>query len=290
MRLAGIGHRNHPYTTDWLRYVLARRTLPQLVLLFVALLIVLSLVLGIAYQRTSPGEPGSLLRWWHEAFMVLTTIPLAEGVAESDDWPRRIVQAVTATAGLVLPALFLGSIVFKLLLAPDVFVFRKQIALNTNPDPHDILPKGGRHLAIRVYSSTRLQLLDLRATVVLRIRTEQAESGPVELFRAVVPANPEWPLGEKHVPHTLRIKLEDDEVDVDADGKLKLTKICGHSVKDGDRLIVQITGTTPDLGTTFVESHTFDLLGSVSTDPFTGITVEDGVKSRKWKNFRKFDE
>ena len=221
--------------------------------------------------------------------MVLTTIPLADGVAESDDWARRMVEAVTATAGLVLPALFLGSIVFKLLLAPDVFVFRKHIALLDNPSDHDKVPADGRHLAIRVYSSTRLQLLDLRATAVLRIRSEVSGAGVVAKFRAIDPVNPSWPVGEKHLPHTLRILLKDDDTEV-VDGKLKLKSIRGNGVQDGDRLVVQISGTTPDLGTTFVESHTFQLLGCVATEPFAAIHAEDDVKSKDWRGWTEFDE
>jgi hypothetical protein len=284
-----LGRRGHPYTLDRLRYELARHSLVELVLLFVALLVVLSLFLGVAYLATrAPSEPRSLLHWWHEAFMVLTTIPLADGTAETDDVARRVVQAVTATAGLVLPALFLGSIVFKLLLAPNVFVFRKQIALLDNPAGHDAVPPHGRHLAIRVYSATRLQLLDLRAKVVVQLHSEVSGAGVVAGFREIEVLNPAWPVGQKHLPHTLRVLLEPGDT-ADVDGEPVLTKICDHAIKTGDRLLVQITGTTPDLGTTFVESHTFLLPDCVTSMPFGPIDAKEGVDSRDWAGWPEFD-
>lgn len=174
------------------------------------------------------------------------------------------------------------------MLAPNVFVFREQIALLDNPAGHDAVPPDGRHLAIRVYSATRLQLLDLRAKVFLRLRSEVSGAGVVAGFREVTLLNPAWPVGQRHVPHTLRVLLKPGDT-TDVNGEPVLKRICDHEINMGDRLLVQITGTTPDLGTTFVESHTFLLPDCVTSTPFGPIDPKEGVDSRDWAGWLEFD-
>ena len=220
--------------------------------------------------------------------MVITTIPLAGGTAETDDDARRVVQAATATAGLVIPALFLGSVIFKLLLAPRVFVFRREIALLKNPVPHDQLPPGGHHLAIRLYSTTPLRLLELNCKLILRLTTTVEDAGNVGRFRTLVPTNPTWPVGETHLPHTIRVKLDNADLVVE-DEALKLVSICGYDVQDGDQLHVLVTATVPELGSTFAETHQFAIPGSITQTTFKGIDAVEGVASHCWAGWTEFD-
>ncbi len=251
----------HPHTGDRLRSALAQITFRGLILYFVAGVLIGGLVLGSGFWITrAGGEPVSLLHWWRVGSMTLTTFPIDGTFASVDPSVGRLfVEAVASIAGVVFPALFFGAIVFKFFVAPELFVFRRQISVQQNPSDHDLLPADGFNLAIRLYSSTDLQLLDVNCSLMLCLERPTAGAGVVYRYRRVTPLNPHWPVADTHLPHTLRVQLENSDVQT-ADGALKLVAVQGHTLRADDQLYILLSGATPELGTEFTERHCFDVL------------------------------
>ena len=77
-------------------------------------------------------------------------------------------QAIAVAQGLiavVLPALYIGAVVFRLFVHANVFVFRRTIALMPSPETF----RGeldGHVLGIRAYNASRMRALDVHFEVI----------------------------------------------------------------------------------------------------------------------------
>jgi hypothetical protein len=220
--------------------------------------------------------------------MALLGLPIDAGPANGGSAFSQAVRMAQGLLALILPALYVGAVVFRLFIHPNIFVFRETLALVPSPETfRGELDKDGRVLAVRVYNASRMRALDVRFSVV---HQHWFGSGPQSVVRniSVAVANPSWPMADCHVPYTFFVPLKDGDVTDTANGP-RLEKIEGRPINSRDRLVVHVSGSMPDVGETFVERHAFDLLGAVTAEPYGLIHIEYGKDSLSWGGWDGFD-
>ncbi len=282
--------RRHPRTTDRVRAFLAKRSLPVLIAEFLAAVALVSLALALAFALTDAGRnPPTFLEWWKETALSLLSFPTDLMLSPNVGTGRSFLQLLTAVAGVVLPALFIAAIVLKLFISPQLFVMReKVVAMPTDPKHPRKDQLGSHHLALRCYSSTRFELLNVTFSVLIRFEQEDADGTPTLFHRELEVANPRYAIARSHVPFTISIRIEgSDWEDRDAGD---LATLQGFPVDPKTELIVLIEGSIPELGTEFTEAHHTPLEACLSTAPYAGVTVGNPNRSRKWDGWEDFDE
>jgi hypothetical protein len=209
-------------------------------------------------------------------------------------------QFAGALGGLLIPALVLGTVVFKAFVKDRVFTTRAKIALLQRDDAVN-LPRDGvaRWLAFRIYSSTKLQLVNLSFEAYARVKGESPKASPTVTNARLKLYKDRWPVALTHVPYTLYSPLRSEDVREEA-GSTRLVSIEADGqtfpLDEGCDIVVVVAGSMPELGADFVESHWFRADQDLSVKPFGEITVDypDDRKtwrsSRRWDNWHQFDE
>jgi hypothetical protein len=264
-------------------------------------LVAMGALLGLGYRFTGNGDEHSYGFWLRESVLLLSGVATATTQAD-EHGPHAIVQLIGAIGGLVVPALALGIVVFKAFVKDRVFVPRRKLAL-LDPSEVDLdLPKQGdddstKWLAFRLYSSTRLQLVDLRFEAYARVVGQSPTRASVVTNAKLTLLKDHWPIGLSHVPYTLYCPLR--ESDLDDEGR-RLTRVFAqgrdYKLADGCDILMIVTGRVPELGTEVVESHWF----SADTDLSDGFGEIKNVSyppdkrtwkvSKRWDNWLKFDD
>lgn len=284
----GIGRSHHPLNRDRLRWVFAKVGIAGLIALFVLLLVSAAALLAVFLMLDSSRSQVGFLVLWKEELMTIISLPTKTPAANRGSGLSQAVAIAAGLLALILPALYIGAVVFRLFIHPKVFVFRKKIALLPSPDTFKgELDDDGHVLAIRTYSASRMKALDVQFRVVHQHWFEGPKGSVVRNFDVDL-ANPDWPMADRHVPYTLFVELWPDDV-AEEGGHLHLRAIEGRFFHAKDRLVVHVLGTMPELGETFVERHAFELSKCVSDDEYGGIEIEYGSDSKAWSGWRGFD-
>lgn len=282
------GHR-HPKTKDRLRWILVKVGILGLAAIFVGLLALTAAVLAFGLSIASAADGLGYLKLWRNELMALLGLSVKAPPANTGSG---FAQGIAITQGLlrlILPALFVAAIVFRLFVHPAVFVFRRGIALLPSPETfHGELDEDGHVLAIRAYNASRMRALEVRFHAVHQHWFEAAEGSIVRNIPVEI-ANPKWPMADQHVPYTFFIPLHSNDLSTAGKGG-KLLAIQGRPVNFRDRLVIHVSGTMPDLGETFVERQAFELPDSVSEAPYGGVHIEYGSDSRSWSGWAGFDD
>jgi hypothetical protein len=268
--------------------VLARTPLWALVAAFAAVAALLGLLAGIGYEVTEGDGPDrSLLHWWVDASTALITAPVDGATAEGSA-ARHAVQLAALFAGVVLTAVFLGAVVFRLLILPDTFVFREKIAVLPNSECKGLEPANGHHLAIRLYNGSPLRLVDLRCIAHLHAE-ERLEGGDfnARYHELEIIRNRSWPLAHTHIPFTIRIGLDATDADLEATPPLRSIK--GVPVSDGDFLMVTVRAYAPELGTDVVDVHVYEVPEQATRDVPASVEHDPSKPSAEWRGWEHFD-
>jgi len=295
---AGLGLDHHPRSADTFRSFVADRSLIELIAIFALVLLTAGLLAGLGYEITDDAKgERSFLAWWKEGLVALTGNPLSDAAASGGSAGRGLVQAAVAFSGTVLPALFLGSIVFKLLVAQDVFVLRDRISIVPNADyngpqvadPQGLLKPDGHHLAIRLYSATKLRLIDVRCVAHLHAEVGSQGSERGQHYFPLCVVNNSWPLAHPHIPYTVRIPLNPGEERLDSEGgRLSIQDVrYGHP---DDFIVMTLTARAPDLGMEFSETHIYSVPESITHEPFGSVSPQPHEASRDWVGWAGFDD
>lgn len=257
---------------------------------FVAAVAVVAVLLGtLAWASRPDGEGGD---WWHWFRATASSVldqpsPLRTGPETST--LREATGYAIGLFRLLIPTLFLGLIVFKVLVSRDILVFRERVALRPTPAEHDLLKPGGHFLAVRFYTASPLTIVDLCTQALTENWRETAESGRVRRIRKLNIVNPDFPLGHPRMPYTLQLPLNPGDVEVDDAGGARLVAVQGHEVGPDDRLHIIVTGRIPALGNEFVETHTYLTLTDVEHAPFAAIDVDFDRPPEQWSGWDRFD-
>jgi len=279
----------HPRTTDRVRVFLAKAPLSLLVLEFIAVVVLFSLILAVGFALTADGgDSPSFLEWWKEEALTLLSFPTDQTLGQDAGAGRAILQLTAAVAGVVLPALFVGAIVLKLFISPKLFTMRKKAAVLANDPDDPRLARGGHHLAVRGYSSTGFDLLDIVFSAVIRFERVEGNGTATLLHRPLQVANPHYAVGSTHVPYTLAIPIDDGDWAEGAGGRLATLQ--GFPIDASADIIVTVKGSIPELSSDFTEAHDFPLATHLSHTPYAGLTVDYGKPSKSWDGWEEFDE
>jgi hypothetical protein len=257
--------------------------------IFVGLLALTAAVLALGMSIASAADGLSYLEWWRNELMALLGLTVKGAPANVGSGFAQAIAIAQGLLRLILPALFVAAIVFRLFVHPAVFVFRRGIALRPTPETfRGELDGDGHVLAIRAYNASRMRALDVRFNVVHQHWFVVAEDTVVRNLPVEI-ANPRWPMADRHVPYTFFIPLHSNDIPA-ASGTTELRAIQGTPINPRDRLVVHVSGTMPDLGESFVERQAFELPDSVSDAPYGGVHIEYGSDSRGWPGWSGFDD
>lgn len=206
-----------------------------------------------------------------------------------------IAQLLGALGALIIPALVLGTIIFKAFVADQVYTARKKLALL---EPNQVSldaeeKKLHRWLAIRLYSSTKLQLVDVRFEAYARVVGRSPSGSPtvtnvrLKLYKA------DWPVALTHVPYTVYSPLRETDIE-ERHGGLALRRIraldgSNQRLTEGCDIVLIVSGRVPELGTDFIESHWFRADQDLGTGAFGEVAVTYPPDRKTWKESRKWD-
>jgi hypothetical protein len=256
---------------------------------FLVTVAVLAALLAAGYALTDGrGADLSYPRWWMELFLALLSFPSDAVLSARAATDRGALQVVTAVGGLVVPALFVGGVVLKLFISPDLFTVRNRVALLPNAPDDPRLEPGGHHLAVRGYSSTPFRLLGVTFSAILRFEQRDDDGNALLVHRELRVANPSYAIAYSHVPYTLSVPIADDDWDADHDGEL--ARLQGFPLGSAPVLIVLISGQIPELSSDFTESHEYPLRERLSRRQYAGLAVDFGRPATEWAGWEDFDE
>ncbi|MDQ5894771.1 MAG: hypothetical protein QG596_1032 [Actinomycetota bacterium] len=191
----------------------------------------------------------------------------------------KVAVGITGLGSLSLPALFLGAIVFRLFVRLRVFVLRDQPLLTRK----QVRGVEGWYLAVRMYSSTTIVVVDIDFKVYLRMEYPERFLLANEEVRV---ANSSWPIADTHVPFTLYLPLDDD----DLDASKRLVSIQGHRLESCANLVVHIRGAAPQLASEFNESHLLEIPVGLTPSDFYDVDVLYDGRGVDWNGWDQFEE
>jgi len=282
-----MARRRHPQTRDHLRFLLVRLGLPGLTAAFVGILALLAAILALVLTLDGGGSSGFFPLWRDEA-MALLNLDVGGAPANEGSALRQAVEVAQGLLALILPALFVGAVVFKLFIHPRVFVFRPKVSVEPTPKTFSgELDDDGHVLAFRAYNASKMRALDVRFLVVHQHWFGEGKDSVVRNIPVKI-ANPNWPMADCHVPYTFFVPLEPGDVVENGSG-LRVAKIHGREVNARDRLIVHVSGSMPEVAETFVERRAFDLPAALTSRPWGRIHLRYGTNSKTWGGWDEFD-
>jgi hypothetical protein len=278
----------HPRTRDRLRWLLVKFSIVGLTGIFVCVLAAFAAFLALILKIDAGGHGPGFLGLWRDEAMALLGMNVQAGVANSGSGFRQAVEIVQGLLALILPALYIGAVVFRLFIHPKIFVFRRKVALTPSPSTfRGELDDDGHVLAVRVYNASRMRALDVRFTAVHQHWIGSGKQSVVRNIPVGV-ANPNWPMADCHVPYTFFVPLRAGDV-ADHENVLNLERIEGRLITARDRLVVHVSGSMPEVGETFVERHAFALPEAITDEAFGLVHLEYGKDSKSWGGWDGFD-
>jgi hypothetical protein len=197
--------RRHPRTRDRLRWLLVRLGFVGLTAVFVVVICLLAALLALCLDGATSG----FLSLWRDETMALLGLSIHAQPSNEGSTLRQAIEIAQGFLALILPALYVGAIVFKLFIHPRVFVFRSKISVEPSPQTFSgELAEDGHVLAFRVYNASKMRALDVRFLVVHQHWFGDGDSSVVRNIPVEV-ANPDWPMADHHVPmpSSCRFKL-----------------------------------------------------------------------------------
>lgn len=304
--------RSHPSTRNRVTAYAARTPWRSLVLIF-GLAIVLAAAILAVLERP-PTVEAFLRDWVYFGGFFVGAEELFDRGAPLRVWWAPVLAGIVR---MLLHAVLLGVVVFKLLVPQKLFVFRKRLFVRPNG-------KGGWDLLVRLYNATDAELVDLSFEAFVRTPTladgrtpSTALSSQEQILKvvpfvsnsqvAVSPAKRDWPISIKHVPYSLIIPLAPGDVCCSGSDML-LRGIQGRSItpmgrgneKGSSFLVVTVRGHMPSLGSEIVDTHWFQLSGEereYEFGDFYDVLVQPGSvprraggRSETWDGWEKFDE
>jgi hypothetical protein len=279
-------NRRHPWTRDRLRWLLVRLGFVGLTAVFVGVLALFAALLALVLSIS--GETAGFPSLWRDEAMALLGLSIHGAPSNQGDAARQAVELVQGLLTLILPALYVGAIVFKLFVHPRVFVFRSKISVEPSPRTFSgELDQDGFVLAFRVYNASKMRALDVRFLVVHQHWFGDDDKAVVRNIPVEV-ANPDWPMADCHVPYTFFVPLEPGDVRVEDEG-LHLDRIHGRQITAQDRLVVHVSGAMPDVAETFVERRAFELPEALTDRAWGRIHLRYGTASKSWRGWAGFD-
>ena len=274
---------SHPKTLDVIRTYLARNSLITLVLHFLLIIIATSLIFSNILFILN--NKYSIFSFFKFCFLQLLGKDYQDEIINYSSIFQIILYSILSVLSLVLPALFFGAIVFKLFIKKGMITFRKIISVFWLPERKKNI------LGIRLYNSSKLLLVDITFKVFIRIKYASVDGSPQLQNIQLDILNPVWPIALTHVPFTIQIPL--DENDILQKNKKKqeyLTSVQKNRLGTENRILVIVKGCIPDLGTDFIETYWYSVMDDFKFGKYYDIDVDNNIHSKKWNGWINFDK
>ncbi len=193
----------HPSTPHKISQVLAKQTLPELFFWFFLCVLIASIVFGFFYYITAPeSENKNYYYWLQEALLVLSTVGASDIQVSGEFSLHGLVNIVANFLGLMMPALFLGSIVYRLVTPNRAFEFRNKVSFYSHSDKGEVA-------AVRFYNSTTRPIVDVKYDIYARIKRKKDNEKEIIVNKKIeIIGKGVWALAGDRIPFTAYIKVE----------------------------------------------------------------------------------
>jgi len=138
----------------------------------------------------------------------------------------------------------------------------------------------------RFYTATRLSLTDVFIKVVLRVQKENPETGAKYVVNRRLACNDTWDFATPNVPRTIEIKLDDSDYDLETE---QLVAVQGNPLHKANEIWILISGSIPQLDTSFTERHNYSLDNEVDLYPYGDVHVIYENDPKTWAGWETFD-
>lgn len=266
----------HPKNLDKFRTFIAKRSLIVLILYYILAVFFVSFCLGVLFFLVSGQSSIGLIQWVLYTFVNLfsSDLPYGNISISSQSLPIFLVVKILS---VILPTLFLGSIVFKIFIVPKILVFRKDCLIYYSKKRNCYV------IAFRFYSATQLLIYGLNISAVARINKESHKSSNTGFI-----SNESLSLDKSffatmssHLPFTIILPLKDGDVEIQ-ENQRKLVSIQGHHFIDNVRITLLLTGSIPEIGTSVVEKYSYLVPKQMAWKMFEHFEVKN---KSEWKYF-----
>jgi hypothetical protein len=273
--------KKHPSTPNKIGQILAKRTLASLFIWFSLCILIASLIIGGLYLVTEPEcNPQNYYYWYQEALFVLSTVGASDiQVSGAFSW-HGIVNILANFLGLMLPALFLGAIVYRLVTPNQAFIFRNKISSYHHTTK-------GNVAAIRFYNSTTRPIVNITYDVYARIKeTKVNGKKTIKNKKLSIHGRGVWPIASDRVPFTAYIKV------VDKDGNKSFITNAGEKIlfDNVEEILVLVNGTLRNTSSQVYDSQTYIFPNDKSDSIWVDIDVDIDTDPKKWEGWDSFDE
>ena len=226
----------HPVTTGRFRALLARRSILQLLVIYFLITAASSLLFGVLYLVTDTSNDLSWLEWWFYAAIQHLNIEPPPSTAFELNTLQSAVFLLSGAMGILLPALLLSSVVFKLFIADEQIMFSRKLWVYY--DDSD----GKYVLVSRWYNTSPLILYDISMKLRMRQRRKKSNRHLEILDDSGIKAT-------FHTAYFASAPL--DEGDIDWSGENPhLIAVNGNKLTPRSTLTVTVRAELPKLGTT----------------------------------------
>lgn len=266
----------HPKNLDKLRTFIAKRNLIVLILYYVLVVFGVSFFLGLFFFWLSGQSAIGPIQWALYTFVNLfsSDLPNSNISIPSQSMPIYILVKILS---VILPTLFLGSIVFKIFIVPKILVFRKDCLIYYSKKRSCYV------IAFRFYSATQLMIYGLNISAVARINMKSHKGSNTGFIsnESLALDKSFFATMSPHLPFTIVLPLKEGDVEIQNDQR-KLVSTQGHRFKDKVRITLLLTGSIPEIGTSIVEKYSYLVPKQMTWKMFEHFDVS---KKQEWKYF-----
>jgi len=276
--------KKHPITKDHIRVFIATYSFKRLLFYYLVFCVGLSLLFGSIYYFNGLAPGKSYLEHTSISFFQLFGADVFEVTLDTANRVNIVVFLIHKILAILIPGIILGTIIFKLLLHPEILAFKESLNLyyDTSRKKH--------FLCIRFYSATNLNLTSLEFKVVMRLKRKWKNNNAPYLLNRTIQCDKSWDFATPKVPRTIFIALDEGDLTTDKDDKLSITSIQGEKCSYDDELWVLIKGDIPQLGNSFTEKKTYRIGKDIKQFRWSDIHVDYNQKPTSWPGWDTFED
>lgn len=308
MRLSRRVHGPHPRFRKSVRWWIADRTLPALLILVLLVLLALSLLIAVGYVMAEDSPQAPAERLWSPRLLDVTLEALRACVGTDSlsvrdgNTAQEALATLASVTGALAPASLIGVLFIKMFTVRPVVWRRKAsislAAMSDAPDyarAHESSEKAV--IAVRFYNHIlNVVMMEARAEAHLRYLQESPRDGTLVMYKQRLKILGEdgkpcderlWSVVERAAPFTVWIP-----VDVEV-SELPLSSLQGKDLRglEGVRIMVRFTAKAVGTGAALSDERWFRLDDEdLELGKFVSVEPDLSIPVGKWKGWKEFDE
>ena len=308
MRLSRRVNGPHPRFRKSVRWWIADRTLPALLLLALMVLMTISVLLAVGYVMAEDSPKSPAERLWSDQLLDVSLEALRACVgtdslsARDGNTAQEALSTVASVTGALAPASLIGILFIKMFTVRPVVWRRKAsisfAAMSDAPDyarAHQNSDKAV--IAVRFYNHIlNVVMMEARAEAHLRYLQESPRDGTLVMYKQRLKILGEdgrlcdervWSVVERAAPFTVWIPVNAKV------SELPLPSLQGKDLRglEGVRIMVRFTAKAVGTGAALSDERWFKLdEDDLELGKFVSVEPDLGVHVSKWKGWKEFDE